>query len=199
MYGRGHTHVVGSGLGGACKASDGACVRDRGHRFLQKLASETVTVELKNGTVIQGTVTGTLGGPGCREAWQRTAWQGPWCSCGGNGKSTADECDSMVFPMCVGVDIAMNTHLKTVTMTVRNKNPVKLEHLSVRGANIRYVLLPDSLNLDTLLIDDTPKRKAKRMSSAFERCSGGGGSMEQGTERARRTVRNLHPGLRACA
>ncbi|ETO24905.1 hypothetical protein RFI_12250 [Reticulomyxa filosa] len=34
-----------------------------------------------------------------------------------------------------------------------------METLSIRGSNIRYVLLPESLNLDTLLVDDTPKRK----------------------------------------
>lgn len=28
------------------------------HRFLMKLANETVQVELKNGSVVQGTVTG---------------------------------------------------------------------------------------------------------------------------------------------
>ncbi|CAG8618559.1 1176_t:CDS:10 [Ambispora leptoticha] len=47
-------------------------------------------------------------------------------------------------------------------MTVRNKDPVNLESLSIRGNNIRYYILPDSLPLDTLLIDDTPKAKAKK-------------------------------------
>eukprot|EP01120_Amphizonella_sp_Union-15-10_P013184 TRINITY_DN6089_c0_g1_i1.p1 TRINITY_DN6089_c0_g1~~TRINITY_DN6089_c0_g1_i1.p1 ORF type:complete len:112 (-),score=14.82 TRINITY_DN6089_c0_g1_i1:80-415(-) len=86
-------------------------------RFLMKLASETVIIELKNGTIVHGTIT--------------------------------------------GVDISMNTHLKTVKMTVKGKNPVNLETLSIRGNNIRYFILPDSLNLDTLLVDDTPKPKAK--------------------------------------
>ena len=61
----------------------------------------------------------------------------------------------------------MNTHLKTVTLTLKNKNPVKLEYLSVRGSNIRYVLLPDSLNLDTLLIDDTPRSARQKKSTDF--------------------------------
>ena len=61
-----------------------------------------------------------------------------------------------------GVDVSMNTHLKTVKLTLRGKNPVTLDHLSVRGNNIRYYILPDSLNLDTLLVDDTPKARPKR-------------------------------------
>ena len=62
----------------------------------------------------------------------------------------------------VGVDIAMNTHLKTVKMTLKGRDPVSMDSLSIRGNNIRYYILPDSLPLDTLLIDDTPKAKAKK-------------------------------------
>lgn len=58
--------------------------------------------------------------------------------------------------------MSMNTHLKLVKMTVKNKDPVNLETLSIRGNNIRYYILPDSLPLDTLLIDDTPKARAKK-------------------------------------
>ncbi|KAF9132898.1 Small nuclear ribonucleoprotein Sm D1 [Mortierella sp. 14UC] len=86
--------------------------------FLMKLNTETVTVELKNGTIVHGTVT--------------------------------------------GVDMSMNTHLRAVKMTVKNKDPVSLESLSIRGNNIRYFILPESLPLDTLLIDDSPKSKSKK-------------------------------------
>lgn len=78
-----------------------------------KLKKETVTVELKNGTVVSGTV--------------------------------------------AKVDPSMNIHLTKVRMTVRGKNAEKLDSLSIRGSTLRCVILPDSLNLDTLLIDDAPK------------------------------------------
>ncbi|CAJ0887624.1 5508_t:CDS:2 [Entrophospora sp. SA101] len=83
-----------------------------------KLNNETVTIELKNGTIVHGTIT--------------------------------------------GVDMSMNIHLKTVKMTVKNKDPVNLDSLSIRGNTIRYFILPDSLPLDTLLVDDAPKAKAKK-------------------------------------
>lgn len=66
-------------------------------RFLMKLNNETVTIELKNGTVVHGTIT--------------------------------------------GVDMMMNTHLKTVMMTVRNREPTSVDRLSLRGSTIRYVIV----------------------------------------------------------
>ena len=56
----------------------------------------------------------------------------------------------------------MNTHLKTVKMTTRNRDPQSLDSLSIRGNNIRYFVLPDALPLDTLLVDDAPKPKGGR-------------------------------------
>lgn len=57
----------------------------------------------------------------------------------------------------------MNTHLKSVKLVLKGKNPVPLDHMSVRGSNIRYYILPDTLNLDTLLVDlDAPKTRPKR-------------------------------------
>lgn len=82
-------------------------------RFLMKLNNETVTIELKNGTVVVGTVT--------------------------------------------GVDVSMNTHLRAVKLTVKGRETIALDHITIRGNNIRYFLLPESLQLETMLVDDTPK------------------------------------------
>ncbi|KAF9225765.1 Sm-like ribonucleoprotein [Gyrodon lividus] len=87
-----------------------------------KLNNETVTIELKNGSVVHGTIT--------------------------------------------GVDMQMNTHLKTVKMTARNRDPTSLDSLSIRGNNIRYFVLPDALPLDTLLVDDAPKPKGRKKDDA---------------------------------
>lgn len=56
----------------------------------------------------------------------------------------------------------MNTHLKAVKMTVKNQQPVLYETLSIRGNNIRYYILPDSLPLETLLVDDAPKTRVNK-------------------------------------
>ncbi|XP_063933680.1 small nuclear ribonucleoprotein Sm D1-like [Zophobas morio] len=113
-------------------------------RFLMKLSGETVTVEIKNGSIIKGTIT--------------------------------------------GVDVSMNTHLRAVKFTAKNKDPISLDTLSVRGNHIRYIILPDSLPLDTLLIDDTPKIKAKKKEIALGRGRGRGrgrGLARRGRGRAR--------------
>ena len=55
--------------------------------------------------------------------------------------------------------MSMNTHLKAVKMTLKGKAPVQLETLSIRGNNIRYFILPESLPLDTLLVEDPAKER----------------------------------------
>ncbi len=63
----------------------------------------------------------------------------------------------------------MNTHLKAVKMTVKGRETIALDHLTIRGNNIRYFLLPESLSLETLLIDDAPKLKSKSIGLAAKK------------------------------
>ncbi|KAJ4422666.1 Sm snRNP core protein Smd1 [Gnomoniopsis sp. IMI 355080] len=99
-------------------------------RFLMKCANETVTIELKNGTIVHGTIT--------------------------------------------SVSPQMNTSLKNVKMTPKGQDPVQLDAMNIRGSTIRYYILPDSLPLDTLLIDDAPKPKNKARKEVADRGGRGG-------------------------
>jgi small nuclear ribonucleoprotein D1 len=56
----------------------------------------------------------------------------------------------------------MNTHMKVVKLTVKGREAVSLDHLTIRGNNIRYFLLPESLPLETLLINDANVNKIKK-------------------------------------
>ncbi|BFZ58599.1 Sm snRNP core protein Smd1 [Savitreella phatthalungensis] len=75
----------------------------------------------------------------------------------------------------VAVDMQMNVHLKHVKLASPEEGaPVQsLDTMQVRGSNIRYFELPDSLPLDTLLIDDAPKSK-KHGRPSTEVVRGGG-------------------------
>ncbi|KAL8860593.1 MAG: hypothetical protein Q9178_002946 [Gyalolechia marmorata] len=99
-------------------------------RFLMKCANETVTIELKNGTILHGTIT--------------------------------------------SVSPQMNTALKAVKMTPKGRDPIALDTINLRGSTIRYYILPDSLPLDTLLIDDAPKPKNKARKEQADRGARGG-------------------------
>lgn len=112
-----------------------------------KLTNESVSVELKNGTVVNGTIT--------------------------------------------AVDMQMNTHLKSVKMTVRGRDPMPLDTLSIRGNNIRYFILPDGIPLDTLLIDDAPKRGGRRPEAPAR-----GGARGRGGGRGGRGGMRGGPGMR---
>jgi small nuclear ribonucleoprotein D1 len=64
----------------------------------------------------------------------------------------------------------MNTHLKSVKLSLRSQPagtpPQHLDSIAVRGNNVRYYILPDSLPLDTLLVDDAPRAKTRKEGAA---------------------------------
>jgi small nuclear ribonucleoprotein D1 len=109
-----------------------------------KCVNESVTIELKNGTIIHGTI--------------------------------------------ASVSPQMNTALRTVKMTIKGRDTLSLDTINVRGSTIRYFILPDSLPLDNLLIDDSTKPKNKARKDAAEKAAatsrggrgGRGGGMRGG-------------------
>jgi small nuclear ribonucleoprotein D1 len=69
----------------------------------------------------------------------------------------------------------MNVALRTVKFTTRGRDTLTLDSITVRGSTVRYIILPDSLPLDTLLIDDAPKPKNKARKETDRGGRGGGG------------------------
>merc|ERR1712224_933171 len=53
----------------------------------------------------------------------------------------------------VGVDVLMNTHLRGVKMVSLRNKPIIIDKMTVRGSSLRHFVLPDSINIDTLLVD----------------------------------------------
>lgn len=81
-----------------------------------KLSNETVTIELKDGSTVHGTI--------------------------------------------VGVEVSMNIHLKSVRLSSpksKSTPTVMLDNLTIRGSNVRMVILSEHLQLENYLIDDAPK------------------------------------------
>lgn len=118
-------------------------------RFLMKLSNETVTVELKNGTVVHGTIT-------CAS---------PILS----PPAITKPC----LPYPTAVDPQMNTHLKTVKMTVKNRPTVSLETLAIRGNNVRYFTLPGESCDGCLGFSDRGGGEVRRIVQRASRDAGG--------------------------
>jgi small nuclear ribonucleoprotein D1 len=117
-------------------------------RFLMKCANETVTIELKNGKFRYIT----------RSVVAADGYQG-----------------TIIHGTITSVSPQMNTALRAVKMTQRGRDPISLDTINLRGSTIRYYILPDSLPLDTLLIDDAPKPKNKARKEVADRGGARGG------------------------
>ena len=59
-------------------------------------------------------------------------------------------------------------------MTLKNKDPVQLDTLSIRGNNVCYFIILDSLPLDTLLINDAPKARGYGVGEGRDDATSGG-------------------------
>ncbi|CZT98917.1 hypothetical protein PFAG_03357 [Plasmodium falciparum Santa Lucia] len=89
---------------------------------------------------------------------------------------------TLITGIITAVDIKMNTHMKNVKVVIKNKNIAEynvntkqflsLEHVTIRGNNIRYFILSDSLPLDSLLVEDTTPKKISKDKSFLHRDKG---------------------------
>ncbi|GMM28358.1 mRNA splicing protein [Martiniozyma asiatica (nom. inval.)] len=61
------------------------------------------------------------------------------------------------------VSPTMNILLKNVKLIQNDQEPQHLEHITIRGNQVRLVVLPDELNLDSILSD--PIFKSKKSST----------------------------------
>ena len=78
----------------------------------------------------------------------------------------------------IAVDVHMNMHLKNVKWQAAGRDAVHLDAVAVRGNNVRCVLVGEGVPVDSLLVDDRPKRHA----------TGAGAAGNVNKERARRQV-----------
>ena len=74
--------------------------------FLKKILNEIITVELKNGVTVYGTL--------CK------------------------------------FDKSMNLYLKNVKKSLNKENTVYFDSVSIRGSMVRYVILPNWINLELI-------------------------------------------------
>lgn len=132
-----------------------------------KCANETVTIELKNGTF---TSSDTCPYP------LRIIPPSSFFIFSLSSYSAANPpvVGTILHGTITSVSPQMNTALRAVKMTPRGRDPISLDTINIRGSTIRYYILPDSLPLDTLLIDDAPKPKNKARKEAADRGGRGG-------------------------
>ncbi|SCU78796.1 LANO_0A04038g1_1 [Lachancea nothofagi CBS 11611] len=106
--------------------------------FLMKLRNEQVTVELKNGTTVWGTLQTVS--PQMNATLTDVKLSLPNKS--GNGA-------------VAGIFLSGGQHNNEQKTT-------SLQYINIRGSTIRQIILPDSLNLDSLLVDERHLNRLKR-------------------------------------
>merc|ERR1711976_103386 len=70
--------------------------------------------------------------------------------------------DEVVQGMIYNVENTMNMHLKNVKFTNRFGMEKNFKTMCLRGSNIRFIILPENLQIETILFDDRPKQGKPR-------------------------------------
>lgn len=115
--------------------------------FLKKLRNEQVTVELKNGTTVWGTLQTVS--PQMNATLTDVQLSLP------RSRSNA-----------AGYNALASIYLSDGQATNGSANDglttTSLQYINIRGNTIRQIILPDSLNLDSLLVDEKQLNKLRR-------------------------------------
>ncbi|AMD19074.1 HBR173Wp [Eremothecium sinecaudum] len=112
-------------------------------RFLMKLRNEQVTIELKNGTTVWGTL-------------QTVSPQ----------MNTTLTDVKLSLPNKAAKAAVAALYLTGAKLDTENTkvdgSTTFLQYINIRGNTIRQIILPDSLNLDSLLVDNNEVNRLKR-------------------------------------
>lgn len=106
--------------------------------FLMKLRNEQVTIELKNGTTVWGTL-----------------------------QTVSPQMNATL------TDVRLSLPSKSANSAIAGmylsggqpnteRNTTSLQYINIRGNTIRQIILPDSLNLDSLLVDERHLNRLRR-------------------------------------
>lgn len=122
--------------------------------FLKKLRNEQVTIELKNGTTVWGTLQSVS--PQMNATLTDVRLSIPSGVSRGNNAGAA-----------------LSSVYLSNTTTEQSKEVVtaSLQYINVRGNTIRQIILPDSLNLDSLLVDETQLNRLRRTGQVINSAS----------------------------
>lgn len=115
--------------------------------FLKKLRHEQVTVELKNGTTVWGTLQNV-------SPQMNVSLTDVRLSLPRQGKNVVGGPSALASLYLSG---------QTATPATGNEEPsVSLQYINIRGNTLRQIILPDSLNLDALLVDEEQLNRLRR-------------------------------------
>lgn len=117
--------------------------------FLKKLRNEQVTVELKNGTTVWGTLQNVS--PQMNATLTNVKLSLPKGSSNTAGSSAL-----------AGMYLSDGQISANASSDGSANAAASLQYINIRGNTIRQIILPDSLNLDALLVDDEQWRRLKR-------------------------------------
>ena len=72
--------------------------------------------------------------------------------------------------LMVDVEDSMNCQMQNVTVTHRDGRQGRLEHVYIRGSQIRFMILPDMLKNAPMFKRFDPKNKGKSGTGLFSSC-----------------------------